>query len=474
MDKKTNELLKVTVIYLIGNGLVTFLQFFILKIITKNISKEDYGYYELVVSLSNILIPVISLQIADAIFRYAIRGNEEEKKRAYSNGLVIIAIGVVISLIASVIYKRYIQDIKCYYLILGFFGMNIVFTIYQKIARIYGKNKTYVLANIVKTVLYFVFQITLIYFFKIGIESIFLSMILSIAVCNILMEVKLRCSRLFSWKKISLSYSKMMIKFSLPLVPNTIFYWLSSSINALIITNELGLGANGVYAVSLKFSTILSIISSMFLLAWQESSIKYYDKNNSVGFFSNVLTVFVRLNLVFASVLISLCFLVVPYIVDKSFLDAKKYIPILIFNSFFSALYGFCGVIFSAIDRTKIIFFTTILGAISNFAIVFSLIKFADLYAPAVAGMVSSLIIFLTRYRVLKDFIKYKWDIQDFFLLMSVIISVSFYYLNNTFLNILIIPAVCLTYCLFNKRLIFDFIEIAKNHIFFKSHDMLK
>ena len=346
MEKKTKELINGTFIYLIGNGLVTVLQFVILKVITKKISAEDYGYYGLIISISSVLIPILSLQISDAVFRYCIKGDENEKKTLYSTGIVIILLGFLLGLIGSIIYSSLIGTIKCYFLIVCYFFVNMFFLLYQKMARVYGKNKLYVAVNIIKTILYFIVQIITIKVFDLGIESIFLAMVISIAFCNFILDVKLRCYKLFTIKCVRISDAMKLIRFSLPLVPNTIFYCFSSSVNAFIITKELDMSSNGIFTISLKFSTIISMIANMFLLAWQESAIKYYGENNYESFFRKTFYILLRVLLVLEIFTIQFCYILIPYMIDVSYIDAMNYVPLLVANAGLSALYGFFGSVY--------------------------------------------------------------------------------------------------------------------------------
>ena len=55
-----------------------------------------------------------------------------------------------------------------------------------------------------------------------------------------------------------------------------------------IILFNLGSEFNGIYAMSTKFPTLITAVTSIFYLAWQESAIKEYDSTNRDSFFTNV------------------------------------------------------------------------------------------------------------------------------------------------------------------------------------------
>lgn len=53
---------------------------------------------------------------------------------------------------------------------------------------------------------------------------------------------------------------KNMLVYALPLVPNTLFWWLGTSINRFFITGMLGIGASGLYAAASKIPNLLNHI----------------------------------------------------------------------------------------------------------------------------------------------------------------------------------------------------------------------
>ena len=86
-----------------------------------------------------------------------------------------------------------------------------------------------------------------------------------------------------SWKII-----RPMLIYALPLIPNNLFWWLSSGINRLFITGMLGIAASGMFAAASKIPGLLNTAYMVFQQAWQLSA---YQESGSKGlgkFFSSV------------------------------------------------------------------------------------------------------------------------------------------------------------------------------------------
>ena len=78
-----------------------------------------------------------------------------------------------------------------------------------------------------------------------------------------------------------------MLKYSIPLIPTTVFWWITSVSDRYMVNGYIGDTANGIYAVSYKIPTILTIVSSVFMQAWQFSAVveSHGDEKEHAEFF---------------------------------------------------------------------------------------------------------------------------------------------------------------------------------------------
>ena len=62
-----------------------------LPILTKNFSIEDFGIYDLIISIASLAIPIITLLVQQAVFRYLIDTKDKQKIKEYiTNGLIVV------------------------------------------------------------------------------------------------------------------------------------------------------------------------------------------------------------------------------------------------------------------------------------------------------------------------------------------------------------------------------------------------
>ena len=63
-----------------------------------------------------------------------------------------------------------------------------------------------------------------------------------------------------------------MLRYSLPLIPNSLFWWMGTSINRFFITGMIGIGASGLFAAAGKVPGLVNTVYAVFQQAWQLSA----------------------------------------------------------------------------------------------------------------------------------------------------------------------------------------------------------
>ena len=69
-----------------------------------------------------------------------------------------------------------------------------------------------------------------------------------------------------------------MLRYSVPLVPSALSWWVISASDRYVIRWILGSASNGIYAVAHKFPSILQIMFTMFNNAWTDLALAEFGK----------------------------------------------------------------------------------------------------------------------------------------------------------------------------------------------------
>ena len=444
LKQKSENLLSGTIIYFVGNILTQLISIILLKYVTGAVTTEEYGYFNLVVTVDNLVTPMITLQISDAVFRFFIKAKSlSEKKYIYSSGTTIIIFGASLICVLIGIFRNKLKINYAFWVTLYIISTNL-FSYNQKVVRSLKKNKLYVIANLFKSIFYFIFMVILVLKLKMGVKGLLISSCISTYICIFILMIWVRTYTYFSIHHISFEYIQKMLKFSAPLIPNTAIWWMQSSVNSIIIATQIGLDDNGIYSVAIKFASVLHLVINVFDLAWQESAITEYGTKNYKKFVTQTFNRYLIFIMSCVAVLIPLLRICLPYLIDAKYYGAVPYIPFLLFSTAFSAFSGYFAQIITAKNKNIRLLTTNIVGALTNIIIVFCLINRIGTWAVVISAIFSYCLISICRYKVvIDDFIVTEIEIKKIFLLLIVNFLLCVVYFMKV--NMLFVVAFILT-----------------------------
>jgi len=463
---REKTLAKNTLIYIIGNLTSKVLSFVLLPLYTHYIATAEMGYYDAVFATASIIVPVITLQIYDSMYRYLLDAkSDEEAKSAISNALFVVAAGLCIFTVGYMIYVQF-RPFKSQYLILFYIITNVLFSVYQSIARGLKKNVVYALSGVIFTAVTLVLNIILIMFVGMKVDALFISAIAASLTAIAFVEIRAGVIGHILPKAVSSKAIKELIKYSVPLIPNAINWWIISTCSRYIIIYYLGLEANGIYGgVATKFPALLGVVNNVFYLAWQESAIAEYDSDDKDEFYTKMFHYYMKFQYCVLILLLPATKWVMA-IMGESYREAWIYIPFLYAGTLFQSFSTFYGTGYLSSKETRGAFTTSIAGSIINLVVSFFLIPVIGLQAASLANMLSFLGMWLLRIRQTRKYFVIRLNLRDLISLTVICAAyMALYYIRNLPLEILLSVlaiGVCLYY---NKELIQKLFSFVKHRV---------
>ena len=165
-----------------------------------------------------------------------------------------------------------------------------------------------------------------------------LSMALANFICAMFLFIRLKLFRQINFKLYDKELIKSMYKYSIPLVPNGISWWIINVSDRTIISLVLGASFNGIYAVSNKFPTIISSLTGVINLSWSESAAVNIKSKDRDSFFSDTINANIKIFMALGLMMISIIPFVFPMLINIKYSDAYNYIPILVLESLFNVV----------------------------------------------------------------------------------------------------------------------------------------
>jgi O-antigen/teichoic acid export membrane protein len=459
---KNKELVKNTIIIFIGKFCTQFITLLLLPLYTHFLSTEDYGYIDLIQTYLTFFIPLILLKIDAGIFRFLIdaRKSEEEKNKIITNGIFIMFVELIISTILFAVAVKIFSIKYSILIVMNLISLSVL-TFLLQIVRGIGKNKQYSFSSIIAAIVTIVLNlIFLVGFHKNG-KYVLIASLISNIICTIYLLIANKILKNVKIKYIDKKLIKDLLKYSIPMIPNELSWWIVHVSDRTIISYALGVAANGIYSVSCKFSNILSSIFNIFNLSWQESAALHINDTDKDEFFSNVINKVFNLFICFCIGILACLPFVFELLIKDSYREAYKYVPILLLANIFSVLIGLIGSIYVAKKMTKEVAKTTMIAAIINLTIDIALIKVIGIYAAAISTLVSYMLLAIYRYIDVQKYVKVKIPIKNIVVNSIIFILVVVLYLyNNIALNVINL-LLCILYAIIvNKELLIEFKKV--------------
>lgn len=436
---KYKKLIKNTALITVGNFASKLLTFFLLPLYTAILTTAEYGIADLMTTTVNLMTPFFTLIISEAVMRFAL-DRECDKRQVFSIGLFVTLFGTVIMLIFSPLI-RFSSDLKPYYvLFILYYFVTALQTVLSQFLKGIEKVTVYAFSGVLHTMTFIAFNILFLVVLKIGINGYLLSMILSNAITILYLVLGGKLWKyIISPKQISQALTRKMLQYSVPMIPNSLSWWVSNSSDKYMLTFFCGVGATGVYSVSQRIPSLFAIISTIFISSWQISAIDDFGSQESIDFYSRIYRIYSTFNILALSGLILLTKPLAKFLFSKSFFDGWQFVPVLLMAFLFQAMSSYLGTIYTSAKKTKMLFVSTIIAAITNIVLNAILIPALGAQGAALATFASYFIIWLIRLidtrKIIKLKIAYTIEIASYLFLAAqigiVISDSSFMYVGS-------------------------------------------
>ena len=354
-NNKYKTLVSNTMLISLGTFGSKLLVFFMVRFYTSYLTPADYGTADLITQTANLLFPLISLGITDGVFRFAV-DHTEQRRNIFSVGVYTILAGAVL-LVA----------------ILPLLGLFPQFDGFLWLIALY-------------------------------------------TMCSCFHSLCAQFVRERLWRQLMLrpgwAAAREMLAYSIPMIPTTVFWWITSVSDRYMVTAYLGVDANGIYAVSYKMPTILSLVSSIFMEAWQFSAVSEAQgsRREHIRFFSKVWCSFQSVMFLAGACIVAFAVPEIRVLTTEQYYGAWLYVPVLGMAMVFSAFVSYLGSVYMVEKCSKRTFVTSMIGALLNIALNFLLIPSKlGVQGAAIATCASYFVVFVIRAVDARKFIPFRF-----------------------------------------------------------------
>ncbi|MCD8327084.1 MAG: polysaccharide biosynthesis C-terminal domain-containing protein [Lachnospiraceae bacterium] len=406
MNKQYKKLSVNVAAITIGNFSSKILSFLIVPIYTAVLTTQEYGIVDTLSTTISLLYPFFTLLVSEAVLRFALDKNADQKQ-IFSIGFWITIFGFLAALLVSPVYFLF-DGLQGYYVyfILYYFATTLQMVLNYFIRGI-ERVKLFAFNGFLVTFVYLLLNIVFLLVLKIGVHGYFLALIISsFAGCAFTWIVaRLHHYLICPWR-MDRTLIGQMLRYSVPMIPNSISWWISTSADKYILIFFHGYALAGVYATSQKIPSLFAMIGTIFLNAWQISAVEDFGSEKSRLFYSDIYRKYSSLNIVVVSAFICGTQLLSRILFASEYYEGWIYTPVLLFSFVFHALAGFLGTIYTSAKETKFLFGSAVAAAVVNIALNFMLIPGLGAMGAAWATLISYFVMWLVRLLDSRRFIR--------------------------------------------------------------------
>ncbi len=411
MDKY-GKLAKNTMLISIGVLTSKLIVFLMVRFYTGYLTPAEYGDADLISQTANLLFPVVSLGITDGVFRYAINSTTD-RNRVFSSGILVILLGSLVLLLCSPLLDLLIGEKLDVTAVILYTVSACIHSVCSQFARGLGNTRIFAVQGIVNTFSVVVLNILFLAVLGLGIDGYVYSIVISDLICAIYISLREKLWRYITFK-VDRGLIKRMLRYSIPLIPTAIFWWITSVSDRYMINWMVDSTANGIYTMACKLPTAIVLLSGAFSDAWQYSAVserKDGEADEYKTFFSDSWLSFQGILFFGCSFVIAIAKPGIRLLATEEYFSAYAYVPLLCCAMVFSSFSTFMGSSFLVYKKSRLSFVTSMFGAVANVVMNLILIPKYEIYGAAAATFASYFIVFVIRALMSKRLVDFKMHI---------------------------------------------------------------
>lgn len=410
MGKKYIELMKNLGLFFIASFLPNALAFFMIPLYTSCLTKAEYGVVDLLTNTVQLLMPILTIQIQDAVMRYAL-DKAWDKGDVFSVGVRIVLGGFLLLGAGCIAIKALglfpLEGIYLVFLLINYLAgsLNNIFSFF---CRGIDQVKVLTVGSVLNMVIVVGCNLLFLLKFHWGLYGYLAANSIGLVLSIIYIVLGAKLYRYLKWKSVNRALAEEMVKFSFPLIFSALSWWVNNASDKYILTFFCGVSAVGLYAVAYKIPTILKVFGDVIAMAFSISAIKEFDVEDRDGFIGKSYSMISFFMTASCSAIILCNLLIAKILFAGEFYQAWRYVPPLLVSVLMNQLSFSCENIFVAAKQTKAISKTAVAGAAINTAANFLLIPYFGPYGAAVATALGFTCFWWLRYVILRKSIRMK------------------------------------------------------------------
>lgn len=395
MTNKYFRLISDTAVFMIGNLLVKLIQFLLLPLYTSVMTTDDYGSAELLNNFTEMLFPIVTFTIYEAVFRYAIDKDVDKDALLYEGSRFLLKNVCILSLIAGLIWLFLRYPFTFYVLfVLVAYSFRMLFAYY---VRGMGFSTCFSFSGVVNALVLSVCSWIFLIQVPMGVKGYLLALGFGHIASAITLSIGGHIPQRLLTQKRDSQLLQTLLLFSFPLIFNSIAWWVTNLSNRYVVLFAFGTGMAGLYTAANKLPAVITLITQVFRQAWQLNASREVGEQGVEQFYEKVFRIYTCLIFVFGSCVIGLTPLLARLTLKNEFFSARQYVPLMMLSVITHCISVYFESIMIAFKKTKRTMQGMVIGAVVNLILSVILVNLFGIWGVLCANLICYLCILAQR-----------------------------------------------------------------------------
>lgn len=389
---EARRLIRNTGVIAVGGMATKLVQFLLLPLYTSVLTTAEYGTVDYVNTIALFLVPVVSVLMDEALFRFLIDCRDDaERRRAVTCSCAAVAAGCAVFAVGALTVWLVLRPGNLSWVV-ALVVAQALLQMTGAVLRGFGETPSYALMNFVASVATIVLNVVFIAVLRWGVTGMLSATVIAQGGVSAAFLVRERIWRYVDLSSFEPAYAASLVRYAVPLIPNKVSWTIMNMVDRLVIMNVMGAGPAGVYAVAYKFPNVMDTVYGFFYQSWKESSARALGgEGDEVSFYNVVYRALRRFMASVVLVMTALMPFVYGLLVEGSYGEGMLYVPVLLVATYYSNISGFYGGIFTAHLDTRVMGTTTVVSALLCFVLCLALIPALGLWGASFATLAATL-----------------------------------------------------------------------------------
>ena len=397
-NEKYKKLFSDTFILALGTFGSKLLVFLLMPLYTAWLSPTEYSAAELIMGTANLLMPFVCMGLTTGIFRFAAERGADQQV-VFSSGMTLLGVGLGGLLLIGLpfcfvgVWRLEAALIFAYVLFAN------VQAVCAQYVRATDRTRLFAIQGVLNTVLTVLCNVIFLVVFDMGVTGYVLSVVVGNLITTVFLIFTARLWQVYRISSVRRKTVTELIRFSLPMVPTTVCWLITDLSDRYFVSAICGAGVNGIYSAAYKIPTIVNLISTIFMQAWQFSAVtQSVDEGECKRFYATVFRGFLSLIFIGTAGLILFSRFLSSVLLDAAYFDAWRYMPTLLCAAAVESVVAFLATVYLIRKKSMHSFMTAVAGMVINLVANAILIPRLGWYGGAFGAALATLIGYVAVY----------------------------------------------------------------------------